>query len=216
MTMWNKVLLSLALLCTVSTMQAQDQQKEADFETWLSIVLSKRFDFDLDISLEQQVRLFEYSQTFTQVGLEYKALDFINMGGEMRFKFLKGGQTEYRLAAFIGLEAEKKDFTLAYRFKAQSNYSRFDDPSVTLRNKLTAKYSIKKDWRISSSFELFLSRQDDRFWLRKYRWMMALRYKVNKTHLVSVFYGIQKTGDLDLDDPIILMHIVGTRYDIRW
>jgi hypothetical protein len=195
---------------------SQDREVEKDVESWVSVKATKRFDFDLDVSLEQQVRFLKYQQTFTEIGLKYTALGFLDIGSEMRFKFLSGGRTEYRLAAFLGVEAEKKDFEAGFRFKVTSNYSRFDDPFVVLRNKMDFKYTIRKDWRIGTELELFLPREDDIFWLGRYRWAIELRYKFTKMHLLTIFYGIERDNDLDEDDPVVLRHLFGTRYDIRW
>ncbi len=196
---------------------AQDEgEKVKDFELWLAVQASKKFDKDIELALEVQSRLIDYSQTFAEIGFNYKALDFLNLGTNLRFKFLEGGTTEYRIAPFIGIEAGKKDVEMAYQFKYQATFSRFDDPKSSLRSKVSAKYKINKKWRLATSMEIFMSKKDEVFWINKFRWMLSCRHKFSKRHYLTWFYGIQRENRFEADDDIVQMHIVGTRYDIKW
>ena len=210
-----KINLLVFALLMVLIAHAQNE-KEKDFDLWLGIRASKNFKKNVKTSLELQTRLVEYDQTNADIGAVYQALGFLNIGSEIRFKFLKGGDLEYRLSPFLSVETGKRDFDMEFQFKYQNTLSRFDYPKSVFRNKLIAKYSIKKDWRLSSSIELFLGKKKEVYWADRFRWSLACRYKINKKHYITLGYALERQNAFDEDDEILQRHLLSIRYDLKW
>ncbi len=209
--------LKLLFLVVVSLMLMKQTASatDKDYEMWLSVRATKAFKFDLDLGVEQQVRLFEQREIFSEFFANYEILKFLNFGTEFRFKFVESEPTAYRIAPYMMMEFDKKDLEMNYQIKYQINFSKFDNPQKTLRNKIATKYKINKKWRLNTALELFTSQNENVFYLEKFRWTLGTRYKINKLYTLQWFYGIERNRKFN-NPEIRLTHITGIRWNIKW
>ncbi|MCP4121932.1 MAG: DUF2490 domain-containing protein [Bacteroidetes bacterium] len=208
------ILLMMLLSGSADLHAADGIEKSHEFETWLSVRVKKDFKKEVELGLELQTRLFEYQGTFAEGFINYELFKFLNLGGEVRFVFEKGGSTIYRLAPYAGIKATKKDLSVGYQFKFLSKHARHIESDFSMRHKVGIKYKVKKDWRVGTSLETTLKQRDDHFELSKFRWMINTRYRFSKMHYLSWFYGIERI--IKKNGSLVQNHIVGTRYDIQW
>ncbi len=193
--------------------QGNDKDIEKEFEGWFSISYSKEFDFNGELSFEQQIRLFEYSETFTEAIFKYELLDFLTLGTEARVRFYKGGNTGYRIAPFLEISGSHEDLKLSYELKNTNDFDKFSLPKSTIRNSLEIKYDIKKKWRVQTGVGMFVTKKGEDLYFSRFRWTIGSRYKINKKNTITVFYRVDKKFDDDGD--IEFNNILGMKYNLK-
>ena len=102
-----------------------------DFETWSSINLRYKPTDNLKLSLSQQLRLKDNSSTmdvyFTQLGLDYKLANFLNIGFASRLITenddqgkIQGNESHLRWQADLEFNHSVSRFAMKYRIRYQN------------------------------------------------------------------------------------------------
>jgi hypothetical protein len=141
-----------------------------DFETWSSINLRYKPTDNLKLSLSQQLRLKDNSSTmdvyFTQLGLDYKLANFLNIGFASRLITenddrgkIQGNESHLRWQVDLEFNHSVSRFAMKYRIRYQNKdelQKTTDEIKKTIRLKVASTYNIK-NWKLDPtlSAELF-------------------------------------------------------------
>jgi len=165
-----------------------------DFETWSSINLRYKPTDNLKLSLSQQLRLKDNSSTmdvyFTQLGLDYKLANFLNIGFASRLITenddqgkIQGYESHLRWQADLEFNHSVSRFAMKYRIRYQNKdelQKTTDEIKKTIRLKVASTYNIK-NWKLDPtlSAELFngITNNDG---IYKVRYTLSSDYKLKK------------------------------------
>ena len=168
-----------------------------DFETWSSINLRYKPTDNLKLSLSQQLRLKDNSSTmdvyFTQLGLDYKLANFLNIGFASRLITenddqgkIQGNESHLRWQADLEFNHSVSRFAMKYRIRYQNKdelQKTTDEIKKTIRLKVASTYNIK-NWKLDPtlSAELFngITNNDG---IYKARYTLSSDYKLKKGSL---------------------------------
>ena len=136
-----------------------------DFETWSSINLKYKPTKKLKVNLSQQLRLKDNSTTlnayFTQLGLDYKLADFVNIAAASRLITenddqgkIQGKENHFRWQGDLEFNHDISRFLFKFRIRYQNKdelQKTSDEIKKTTRFKLSSTYNIK-DWKWDPTF----------------------------------------------------------------
>lgn len=136
-----------------------------DFETWSSINLKYKPTKKLKVNLSQQLRLKDNSTTlnayFTQLGLDYKLADFVNIAAASRLITenddqgkIQGKENHFRWQGDLEFNHDISRFLFKFRLRYQNKdelQKTSDEIKKTTRFKLSSTYNIK-DWKWDPTF----------------------------------------------------------------
>jgi hypothetical protein len=192
----NYVLILTILISLPLISNAQDGTYHTirDFETWSSINLRYKPTDNLKLSLSQQLRLKDNSSTmdvyFTQLGLDYKLANFLNIGFASRLITenddrgkIQGNESHLRWQVDLEFNHSVSRFAMKYRIRYQNKdelQKTTDEIKKTIRLKVASTYNIK-NWKLDPtlSAELFngITNNDG---IYKARYTLSSNYKLKK------------------------------------
>lgn len=203
-------ILSVVLLLTASiSVQAQDgfTVVTRDLETWSTIGLRVKPVDQLDIRLEQGLRLRENSavidQVLTELAFKVKPHKHFDFGVGLRYIYDQGQNLEFdndfRIHLDFGVKHKIKRWSMKYRLRYQNRNEiglSYDDGDVKknyLRLKIGTEYNIKK-WKLDPklSVEIFrdLTRYSGDF--DNFRWTLGTEYKTKRVGTFGAFYRMER------------------------
>ena len=194
-----------------------------DFETWSSINLKYKPTKNLKVNLSQQLRLKDNSTSlnsyFTQLGLDYKVADFINIAIASRLIVenddqgkIQGKENHFRWQTDLEFNHAINRFLLKLRLRYQNKdelQKTSDEIKKTNRFKLSSTYNFK-DWKWDPTFsaEAFNGiTNNDGFY--KMRYTLSTNYKLN---IGSLGLFIRTENELQGEYPE-RTNILGAKYN---
>lgn len=173
-------------------------QEVRDFGIWGTIAYGTDITKDLDVTIEQEVRMEQNATTpgviFTNLGLDYRVVDKFMVGVNYRFILndRPDGVYGHRHRVMLDLQYRERSqqWTFAYRARGQSevrtiNYS--DEfgfsPTLDLRNTLKTVYKLNRRYSLYASFDLRVLWSDPR--VPDFRGIDRFRYRLGTDILVK-------------------------------
>jgi len=190
----GRFILFLFLLLVSSFSLAQESR---DFGLWGTIAYGADITDNIDLSIEQEVRMEQNATkagvVFTSLGLDYRLTRKFQVGLNYRFILNDRANGSYGHRHRIMLDAQVREryqqWTFAYRARGQSevrtvNYNNeFGfSPTTDLRNTLKTVYQLNRQYELYFSFDLRLLWRDAR--VPDYRGIDRLRYRLGTDILV--------------------------------
>ncbi|MFT6923299.1 MAG: long-subunit fatty acid transport protein [Crocinitomicaceae bacterium] len=189
--------------------QTTTQVVVQDFETWSQIGVSKKFNDEFKMQLNQGLRLNDNSssvdQVLTNLSGIYQKTDAVSFGFGIRYIRNKGnisGEFEnlMRYNFDFGVKHQLDRFHFKYRLRLQTKdeigYSRNEGDFLNhgQRLKVGVRYNIK-NWKLDPKFSTELFRYSGRYMLssfEKIRFTLGTEYKIKKFGEVGIFYRIER------------------------
>jgi len=192
-------------------------------EVWLEAGTQAKMN-DLSISLAEGFRIHEgsASQTYTELGLQYKVNKYLRFGAGYRFiqKPLLFSIYEYdhrfSFDATLSYKAGHIQFGFRPRYQHRVNGISGDDGSRSKtysRNKFSVEYSVSKQIGIELNYEFFMRLASGDNFIDQNRYSIQGSYTIDKTHKFSLFYMLQQ--EIQVTWPQ-LTHVVGLEYSYNF
>jgi hypothetical protein len=201
-------------------------------ESWgssLWLEQSKKLFRKIDISLEEEFRLRDDFRTVDRfsgsLDISYKPFKYLKAGGAynlIRFNHeKKGWEMRHRYSFYATGSYAYKHFSLSLRECFQSTYRvgvpetrKRANPKCFMRSRLKLEYNIKK-----TGFEPYISAEfykplndplDNR--MNKIRYTSGTVYKINKQHVLELFYRYTNFMDDDTNGT----NTIGAGYSFKF
>jgi len=167
-----------------------------DFQVWLAADVEygimKKIDASLAIASRYENNARFNKNNFTELGLQFKQIENISITTSYRYS-VKGSNNEVtqRFIATASYKYRIKPFDLSYRLRGD-NFFGDDNLLDRVRNKFQIRYSKKKKrYRPYVSYEIFVTNEKSGWISDQYRAKAGVKYKLNKTQNIGIYYGIQ-------------------------
>jgi hypothetical protein len=187
------------------------QNKDAGL--WISVSFEAKLVKKLTFNISQEFRfnenISELGIIFTDAGVEYKLNKHFQVAFD--YRYIKKRMvddfyiTRHRLYADIKYEKKIKPIQIQVRTRF-SNYAEFShgsdgrNPEFYLRNKLSLKWDLEKEYKPYISIELFSPLNYPRYSaFDNIRTTAGIEYDFTKHHKVDLYYMIQK--ELNVSHP---------------
>ncbi len=163
-------------------------------QVWLSAEGTADLTPPLRLGVEQQLRLDAdagYDQTFTELGLRYRVVDWLRVGGFYRLAFLDGetgGETRHRVGADGEAVAKLDPLEIRYRLRLQHT-TRDQGGATALRNRLKVAVDAPHKLEPFALGELFYALEKSE--LREVRVAAGLDWSATKKLTLTAFYLYQ-------------------------
>jgi len=195
-----------------------------DAELWLSVNIEKKINKSFAVKFAEELRFNEnISQLgtfYSEIGIEYKVLKFLSVGGYFRYinKLELDRTYNYRLRYYFDLTLKHKfkPISISLRSRFQSQYKeikRSDEgntPENYLREKLQVKFIKFKKFTPYISGELFFQLNNPSGnEMDNMRYALGLEYNITKHHQIDGYYLIDK--QINVVNPCTA-YIVGLSY----
>lgn len=200
------ILVALLMSTVIPSAIAQNQKNEeesTDLGASFAFELQKKLSTNLDISLEEELRLATNGSGFERNALTAGAgYSFLNkrMKVGLFYSYIyqykeKGNQHRHRYYATLLYKQPLGRFELSWRGRIQGTYQKLKEtskkvnPSYVLRNKLEVTYNIRQSpWEpfLSAETSHSLNKKKDNG-LYRVRYLTGASYKINKMNSLSLF-----------------------------
>jgi hypothetical protein len=205
-------LLTFFILCC-SSLFAQVE----DFRTWYSISLEKSFSKKLEAGLEQMLRLSEnstqFSQTYSDVGIQYNAVKRLSISANYRFT-IRPNENVQRVYSSISYSLKYNDWKAEPRLRVEHYFIPASKDLNLLRPKLSISNKINKRFELFVSGELFFTifyYEGDM--LNQYRLSAGTDYNFNRKNSLQLYYIYEKEVNVNAAS---LNHILGVGYKYKF
>ncbi|WP_430974033.1 DUF2490 domain-containing protein [Sunxiuqinia rutila] len=215
-----KAIFSIACLFIGSLFSQTLHAQTNDWNTWLSVELTKDFGDKFKAYLSPQVRyankdgLDEY---FLEAGMEYDLFSFLEVGGNYRYlineRQTKSTEYFHRIAFDLTgkYDISRLEFALRTRY---TNYDELENNEgfndATLRYRLKSEYDIP-NMKLTPSIGVELFHQLENKEINKIRYILGAAYKINKRHKVELDYLLHTYSNNDRKS-----HILALEYKIAF
>jgi hypothetical protein len=204
----------IVFLLLISPLTFAQGQRETDVGLSLSATLQKDLMQDLDISLEQEIRLKDnnigFDRTVTSLGLDYAFLNRkIKVGAYYAFIYRYNNnflyEPRHRYYFNLAYRQPYQRWTFSWRGRIQGTYRDENrgeykiNPRYVMRNRLEIEYSVwGRPWKPYISCEVFTDLNNplgnD---LTRIRYQAGTTWRLNRTDYVDFFlrYNDEFSGD---------------------
>lgn len=181
-----------------------------DAGVWTGFGLKKEIKKDLQASLEIETRFnenwAEMASSFVDASLKRKLSKHFDVALNYRFGNKRETDNSYSLrqrgALDLSMDYDVWEFKLQYRARFQLNQKdlqsreRASDFDVAFesgwRNKFSAEIKLFKKTELDTSVELFLSEDEEAFYLSDVRYTTGISYKVKKRQYLKLGFLFQR------------------------
>ena len=170
---------------------------DIDNESWVGFELNKTFTPKLELEASQHIRTnrenssIHIYKTFTNVGLNYKISDVIEIASKYRY-VIDDESNSQRLDFDVKIDFEKIKnirFFPSYRFRIQQKFDeKGNAQDLTIRNRFKNEYSLKNNFTPFTFFEFFHLFDNGTLIYDKYRLGCGIEFEANETQTVIFTY----------------------------
>jgi len=192
--------------------QAYSQVKDAGL--WTSISLKKDLKNDFQLSADFESRrnenLAEMDGAFVDLSLKRKLSKHFDVAANYRFGNKRELDNSYSLRQRWSLDLSTDyqvwEFKVQYRSRFQLNQKDLQSEERRLgyqsgwRNKFSAEIKLFKKTELDVAVELFLSEDEESWYLSDIRYATAISYKLKKRQYLKVGFIYQR--ELQTDNPL--------------
>ena len=195
----NAILFLILFLSLViySKVNAQTNDVENEFNTWISTDLKYKFSKKIQLTVTPELRLendFEWNKFLLESKLRYKVFKYLDVSGGYRFTIENSNSNDvsYFQRFFIDLGTSKKfnrfeaKFGIKYTNEAEFNT---DNQYNYLRYKGGIEYNIPHH-KITPFFSLEAFHSLDNKMVDKFRYHIGAAYKINKHNQIELGYKL--------------------------
>lgn len=203
-----KCTLLLLLLCTSFVLKAQYAQ---DSELWTSVGISgnatKKISYSVEEALRLKSNMQQLSQTFTDIGAQYKVYKWLKVGANYRLILKPNNNPKHRLYINAAIKTNWNNFVVSNRLRYQIDYEKNNLPNKELRNKINIAFDRKKiKFKPYIAFEayyhfLYSGNQFDNL-----RYYAGCGYDITKNINLDAYYLLQQSINVE---KLSISHIVG-------
>ena len=183
----------------------------SDFETWTRAGINLKFNKNLQLGLEEQLRLksnsSEIDAYFTQIHAKYKTKFDLEIGGGLRYirendteGKIQGYETHFRYNLDLAYSHKIDRFKLKYRIRYQNRNELGVDELAgdyaisKWRLKASVSYNIRK-WKFDPTFSAEIFRRSQETTTSEFerlRMTLGTKYDLKKFGEIKGFYRIEK------------------------
>jgi len=221
-----KPTITLLLFCSLA-LSGQAQQQ--DLQMWVSAGFRADLSRKIRFSIEEEARYFENISRLDKLNsdltLDYELTNSLSCGVLYRLISNRNANGYYDLDHRFNLHLEYQHSVRAWSFgaelKAQKTFDQFSgltdrflpENYIRVKGELSRLLIDRKSEPFVSLELWYYLPQGQNAFIDQYRLTAGLKYKVDKTNRLSVFYRIQQ--EIQVKDPLFA-HILGAGYTFVW
>lgn len=187
-----------------------------DGELWTSLELDKALSKQIDLSLEQELRLDEqyshFKNTFTDVTIYWETWKDVRLLGGYRFS-VYNDKIKQRLSVGGEYSYGIGNIDFGYRLKYQQTHEADEATEKIIRNRVGLAYDMPAKFKPNLNLEIFNIPGDEWDEIDELRLSLGLKYRWTKKMALKIFY-ILKIENFIRDD-LEKINIFGLKYDIK-
>lgn len=202
----------------------QTKAQVNDAGLWLNVNVEKKITQKFSTQFTHSLRFYEniseLGTSFSEIGLSYKIIKPITVGGFYRFSQNKRVDDFYsnshRYSFYLSYKLKVKQVKINFREQFQSRYKDIETsatggiPKNHLRSKIALSYNLEKKYTPYVSAELFYEIGE---YIDNVRYKAGVEYEWNKFNIFNLYYMIDK--EMNVKNPWT-NYVIGLGYNFTF